>query len=72
MLKIRKTAPLEAVIPQPIVSNALPDNNMLRLRCLILPVHLDSSMQFLVCRKLLSHKGLWRVLSSSVASVKAA
>ena len=29
-----------------------------------------SSMQFLVCRKVLPYKGLWQMLNSSIASMK--
>ena len=56
--------------PQPIVSNALTDTTCCGLGSSILLGCLGASMQFLGCRKMLSHKRLWLVLSSSVASMK--
>src|SRR5215204_5218157 len=55
--------------PQPIVPNALTGTTCCGLGSSILLFHLCTSMQFLVCRKMLSHNGLWLVLSSSNDSV---
>ena len=70
--KTRKTGVNDTAKPQHIVSDALADTIRCCFESLILLIGRPASIQFRVCRKLLSYNTLWQLLNSSIASMKQA